>query len=67
MLNSDTMELDLPLTHSETESGFSDCGGGPPEAGRGAGRRFSPRRASRRDQHCQHFDFRLLGSKTERE
>ena len=39
----------------------------PPEAGRGAGRRFSPRRASRRDQHCQHFDFRLLGSKTERE
>ncbi|XP_074076566.1 helix-loop-helix protein 1 [Macrotis lagotis] len=28
MLNSDPMELDLPPTHSETESGFSDCGGG---------------------------------------
>lgn len=37
MLNSDAMELDLPPTHSETESGFSDCGGGagPERAGPG--------------------------------
>ncbi|XP_030043767.1 helix-loop-helix protein 1 [Microcaecilia unicolor] len=28
MLNSDQTELDLPPTHSETESVFSDCGGG---------------------------------------
>ncbi|KAM4861882.1 helix-loop-helix protein 1 [Thomomys bottae] len=37
MLNSDTMELDLPPTHSETESGFSDCGGGPGPEGAGSG------------------------------
>ena len=37
MLNSDTMELDLPLTHSETESGFSDCGGGAGPDGAGPG------------------------------
>ncbi|XP_021054578.1 helix-loop-helix protein 1 [Mus pahari] len=37
MLNSDTMELDLPPTHSETESGFSDCGGGPGPDGTGSG------------------------------
>ncbi|KAM6190319.1 helix-loop-helix protein 1 [Sarcoramphus papa] len=28
MLNSDQTEIDLPLTHSEPESVFSDCGGG---------------------------------------
>ncbi|XP_036915678.1 helix-loop-helix protein 1 [Sturnira hondurensis] len=35
MLNSDTMELDLPPTHSEPESGFRDCRGtaGPDRAG----------------------------------
>ncbi|XP_068394409.1 helix-loop-helix protein 1 [Eschrichtius robustus] len=37
MLNSDTMELDLPPTHSETESGFSDCGGGAGPDGAGPG------------------------------
>ncbi|XP_008839025.1 helix-loop-helix protein 1 [Nannospalax galili] len=36
MLNSDTMELDLPPTHSETESGFSDCGGGVGPDGAGS-------------------------------
>ncbi|XP_060052936.1 helix-loop-helix protein 1 [Erinaceus europaeus] len=37
MLNSDTMDLELPPTHSETESSFSDCGGtvGPDGAGSG--------------------------------
>ncbi|XP_067416395.1 helix-loop-helix protein 1 [Emydura macquarii macquarii] len=34
MLNSDQTEIDVPLTHSETESVFSDCGGG---GGRGGG------------------------------
>ncbi|XP_010562438.1 helix-loop-helix protein 1 [Haliaeetus albicilla] len=28
MLNSDHTEIDLPPTHSESESVFSDCGGG---------------------------------------
>ncbi|XP_009474827.1 PREDICTED: helix-loop-helix protein 1 [Nipponia nippon] len=28
MLNSDQTEIDLPPTHSESESVFSDCGGG---------------------------------------
>ncbi|XP_009321081.1 PREDICTED: helix-loop-helix protein 1 [Pygoscelis adeliae] len=28
MLNSDQTEIDLPPTHSESESIFSDCGGG---------------------------------------
>nr|XP_044997756.1 helix-loop-helix protein 1 [Jaculus jaculus] len=37
MLNSDTMELDLPPTHSETESSFSDCGGGAGPDGAGPG------------------------------
>uniref|UniRef100_A0A7N9CC49 Nescient helix-loop-helix 1 n=1 Tax=Macaca fascicularis TaxID=9541 RepID=A0A7N9CC49_MACFA len=37
MLNSDTMELDLPPNHSETESGFSDCGGGAGPDGAGPG------------------------------
>ncbi|XP_029437812.1 helix-loop-helix protein 1 [Rhinatrema bivittatum] len=39
MLNSDQTELDLPPTHSETESVFSDCGGGggAQEVGPGAG------------------------------
>ncbi|KAJ6633153.1 hypothetical protein lerEdw1_014548 [Lerista edwardsae] len=35
MLNSDQTELDLQPTHSETESVFSDCGGGG--GGRGLG------------------------------
>ncbi|KFV14948.1 Helix-loop-helix protein 1 [Tauraco erythrolophus] len=41
MLNSDQTELDLPPTHSESESVFSDCGGGrggsaqEPRGGRG--------------------------------
>nr|XP_056709192.1 helix-loop-helix protein 1 [Euleptes europaea] len=34
MLNSDQTEIDLQPTHSETESVFSDCGGG---GGRGVG------------------------------
>ncbi|XP_039369254.1 helix-loop-helix protein 1 [Mauremys mutica] len=34
MLNSDQTEIDMPPSHSETESVFSDCGGG---GGRGAG------------------------------
>ncbi|XP_023964370.2 helix-loop-helix protein 1 [Trachemys scripta elegans] len=34
MLNSDQTEIDVPPSHSETESVFSDCGGG---GGRGAG------------------------------
>ncbi|XP_032706451.1 helix-loop-helix protein 1 [Lutra lutra] len=37
MLNSDTVELDLPPSHSETESGFSDCGGGAGPDGAGPG------------------------------
>lgn len=37
MINSDSMELDLPPTLSETESGFSDCGGGLGPDGAGSG------------------------------
>ncbi|NWH78634.1 HEN1 protein, partial [Piaya cayana] len=39
MLNSDQTEIDLPPTHSESESVFSDCGraGGTEEAGSGVG------------------------------
>ncbi|XP_050768355.1 LOW QUALITY PROTEIN: helix-loop-helix protein 1 [Gymnogyps californianus] len=33
MLNSDQTEIDLPPTHSEPESVFSDCGGGRGQRG----------------------------------
>ena len=40
--------------------------GRPQKLGEGQGEGFLHCQASRRDQPCQHFDFRLLGSKTER-
>lgn len=63
MLNSDTMELDLPPTHSETESGFSDCGGGagPDGAGPGGGqaRVLEPGEPGRKDlQHLSREERR---------
>ncbi|NXX14088.1 HEN1 protein, partial [Podargus strigoides] len=45
MLNSDQTELDLPPTHSESESVFSDCGGraGGAEDSGGVGSRAQSR------------------------
>ncbi|XP_059864746.1 helix-loop-helix protein 1 [Delphinus delphis] len=66
MLNSDTMELDLPPTHSETESGFSDCGGGagpdaagPGGPGGGQARVLEPGEPGRKDlQHLSREERR---------
>ncbi|CAK7308325.1 helix-loop-helix protein 1 [Vulpes vulpes] len=65
MLNSDAMELDLPPTHSETESGFSDCGGGAGPDGAGPGgpggqaRGLEPGEAARKDlQHLSREERR---------
>ncbi|XP_035567174.1 helix-loop-helix protein 1 [Canis lupus dingo] len=65
MLNSDAVELDLPPTHSETESGFSDCGGGAGPDGAGPGgsagqaRGLEPGEAARKDlQHLSREERR---------
>ncbi|CAD7679888.1 unnamed protein product [Nyctereutes procyonoides] len=65
MLNSDVVELDLPPTHSETESGFSDCGGGAGHDGAGPGgpggqaRGLEPGEAARKDlQHLSREERR---------